>query len=247
MGSDRPYTGPERRIHVVYVTKHTEYHVRDGVCISVQEKGDPQPAASRRALNMRVAGYFGPGSLSTHPGPPETGFSIHFANDAAFVVTSPVLAVKRPPKEVVETYPSRVILVVDDDSGVRDLIEGALKLRGYAVRTAADGIEALEVYRSHLSQIGLVVLDYLMPRMGGCDAFVALKQVNPKVRVLFMSGYADGLVGPDAADSSYAGFLKKPFGLSALVENVERALEKGSIYGYRLAGQTTHRACGACH
>lgn len=106
MAKPNAYQGPERRIHKVYVTRHTEYHVRRGVCIAVRDRKQGSPfVTTHHALKMRLEGHIKPGTMLPEPGPPPLGFRIYFADRNDDVVTSPVVAVLRPPKTVVAQYP----------------------------------------------------------------------------------------------------------------------------------------------
>ena len=228
------YKGPERRIHHIFVTRHTEYHIREGICVAVKQNENQESAVSRQALNMRMLGYYGPGTLCAHPGPPDLGFSLHFSIQSKFVVTSPVVAVKRPPKEIADSYPPRTILVVDDDQGVRDLIENMLVAKGYSVRCAKDGIEAIALYKENMATTGLVILDILMPRMGGRQTFAVMKELNPNVRILFISGYCHDSLSLEMADKSVFGYIRKPFSLSELISSVEAGVGRGTGMAYNI-------------
>jgi hypothetical protein len=100
------YEGPERRIHFVYVTRNTEYHVRRGVCVAVKQRTAPSFVGEHGALSMRLDGHIKVGTLLPLPGPPKLGTRMYFANEEGDIITSPVVAIIRPPKKVVETYPS---------------------------------------------------------------------------------------------------------------------------------------------
>src|SRR4051812_15644145 len=78
------------------------------------------------------------------------------------------------------------VLVVDDDPWVGMMLEAVLQGQGCQVRLASGGQEALEVYRRHREAIDLVLLDVVMPGMGGCQTLAALRDINPGVRCCFM-------------------------------------------------------------
>ena len=104
---DRPkYTGPERRIHRVYVTRNTEYHVREGVCVAVKPRHASDWNTEHEAVAMTVEGHVKVGALLPMPGPPKIGYRIYFAEDNNDVLTSPVVAIARPHKTTVAQYPS---------------------------------------------------------------------------------------------------------------------------------------------
>jgi hypothetical protein len=99
------YPGPERRVHHVYVTRNTEYHVRRGICVAVRQRAAPSFIPDHGALKMRLDGHVNLGTLLPLAGPPKLGTRIYFANEEGDILTSPVIAIVRPPKKVVATYP----------------------------------------------------------------------------------------------------------------------------------------------
>jgi hypothetical protein len=106
MENQTSYHGPERRIHKVYVTENTEYHVRRNVCVAVKARTpDADWVEENRAIQMLLAGHFKPESTLPMPGPPQVGFRMYFANGANDIITSPVVAIVRPPRDVVAQYP----------------------------------------------------------------------------------------------------------------------------------------------
>ena len=106
MNQRNPYQGPERRVHRVYVTRNTEYHVRRGVCIAVRQRKQPDWEANHGALRMRLEGHVEMGTLLPLPGPPKLGTRLYFVSEESDVLTSPIVAILRPPKKVVEDYPA---------------------------------------------------------------------------------------------------------------------------------------------
>lgn len=101
------YDGVERRRHRVYLTRNTEYHFRDDICVGVRDRrtGDwlPGHLALRRELFGSIQ-FFINGSLSPHPGQPRIGEALFFANGGRDLITSPLEKVERPPKHLVEAY-----------------------------------------------------------------------------------------------------------------------------------------------
>jgi DNA-binding NtrC family response regulator len=94
------------------------------------------------------------------------------------------------PGKADEPSPGLQLLVVDDEAGIRRIVSLALTRAGFGVRLAANGGEAVEVYREHWRTIDLVLLDVLMPGgMDGPQTLVALQEINPAVRCCFMSGH----------------------------------------------------------
>jgi two-component system OmpR family response regulator len=116
------------------------------------------------------------------------------------------------------------VLVVDDDDGMRKLLEVALTRHGFRVRVTADGREAVQLYEQHKDDIDAVVLDVRMPVCDGPKALADLQRVNPNVRAVFVTGFpgdhdVDGLLARGAA-----GVFQKPFSLLELVEFLRKLI-----------------------
>lgn len=92
----------------------------------------------------------------------------------------------RSDRHQVRTRPG--ILLADDEEAIRFLLTSVLLNRGFEVWQAANGRDAVEVYRSHRNDIDLVLLDVRMPEMDGPEALAAIQAINPEVRACFMSG-----------------------------------------------------------
>jgi hypothetical protein len=102
------YDGQERRIHRVFVTRNTEYHVRQDTCVGVRDRDSGEWLQRHFAVNLPVAGairFFESGGLSASTGLPAIGESIYFETQGRDLVTSSVMAVERPEAEVVASYP----------------------------------------------------------------------------------------------------------------------------------------------
>ncbi len=116
------------------------------------------------------------------------------------------------------------ILLVDDEEVVRNLAERMLTKAGYQVITCADGLEAVQLYRTAINSIDLVLLDMMMPKMNGRDTFAALKKFNPNVKVLIMSGFSDQDV-QEFLREGILGYIAKPFQMRAFLVKVREALD----------------------
>lgn len=98
----------ERRVHKVFVTRNTEYHVRKDVCIAVRDRRSGEWLRGHLALRQRVHGglrFTRAGGILPNLGQPGVGESIFFHAEGRDLVTSPVLAVDRPEKKIVQSYP----------------------------------------------------------------------------------------------------------------------------------------------
>lgn len=103
------------------------------------------------------------------------------------------------------------ILVVEDEPGVLQMLDVALRHYGFAVRLAASGQEAVELYRRHHPTVALALLDVQMPGLDGPGTLAALKQINPDLRFCFMSGHTGKYTDEDLLRLGAAHVLPKPF------------------------------------
>ncbi len=118
----------------------------------------------------------------------------------------------------------QTILFVDDEEMLRSLAQRALEPLGYRVLVAADGIEAVRVFRENIEDIDLVVLDLSMPRKGGEDAFKEMYALNGRIPVLLCCGYDEASAQEKTRGSRFAGYLAKPFGVATLIDVVRETL-----------------------
>jgi CheY-like chemotaxis protein len=117
------------------------------------------------------------------------------------------------------------ILLAEDHEGLRELVRESLQSLGYNVLAACDGEEAVEVFRRHLGQVDLLVLDVVMPRLRGPDAYKRMRSLNAGVPVLFCTGY-----NPDSAQvETLSGHpvLQKPYPARELARAVRQLLDQG--------------------
>ncbi len=135
------------------------------------------------------------------------------------------LSPEKPVREKV--FPgSETILLVDDEEMIRDVGRDMLEALGFTVLTAAGGEQAVELYRSMGGTINLVILDMIMPRMSGGEAFDRLKECDPKIKVLLCSGYSLDSQASDILNRGCSGFIQKPFSLEALSHKLREVLEQ---------------------
>ena len=117
------------------------------------------------------------------------------------------------------------VLVVDDESGVRDLARAILENSGFTVLTACDGGDAIRIFRRHAGEVVAIVLDLTMPAMTGEEAATELQRIRAGVPIILSSGYSEQEVAGRFAGKGLAGFLQKPYEPAALTEALLRALE----------------------
>jgi len=117
------------------------------------------------------------------------------------------------------------VLVVDDEQTTRDAEAAMLRALGCTVATAEDGRSALYKLREASSSVDLVLLDMTMPGMTGAETFMAMKEINPDVQVLAMSGYSLDGAAQVMLDAGARGFLQKPFTIAELGAKVGEILK----------------------
>jgi PAS domain S-box-containing protein len=119
---------------------------------------------------------------------------------------------------------ARTILVVDDEDIVRRTTRAVLERKGYRVLLAENGQQAVEMFREHAPEISLVLLDLTMPVMGGEEAVRYLHAIRHDVPILVSSGYNESEVVRRFAGSRVAGFARKPYTASALLDRIKAIL-----------------------
>jgi CheY-like chemotaxis protein len=104
---------------------------------------------------------------------------------------------------------------------VRDVLES----NGYRVLSAENGAEALNVYKERNGDIDLVLLDMVMPRMGGHETFLRLRTHNPGVKALLCTGYSEDGKAREILNSGVMGFIQKPYQGNTLLSKVRTVLD----------------------
>ncbi len=118
------------------------------------------------------------------------------------------------------------ILLVDDEDRVMDVGTRLIERLGYAVLEARGGREAVEIYKDNKDKIDLVILDLVMPRMGGEEAYDRMKDINPNVKVLLASGYSVDSRAKEILKCGCDAFIQKPFDVQELSQKTRDVLDK---------------------
>lgn len=121
---------------------------------------------------------------------------------------------------------TETILLVEDSAWLLTVGRKMLEELGYTVRSASNGEEALQIYRAHQDEVALVLTDLVMPKIGGQELYEMLRQINPTVRALLMSGYGLEETVADLRAKGAKGFVQKPFDLNDLSDAVRQALDR---------------------
>ncbi|MBW1803773.1 MAG: response regulator, partial [Deltaproteobacteria bacterium] len=112
----------------------------------------------------------------------------------------------------------------DDEEIIIEVGREILEKMGYLVMTARSGQEAVEVYGKVKDQIDMIILDLIMPGMGGGDTYDRLKALNPQVKVLLSSGYTVDGQATEILNRGCNGFIQKPFDIRELSQKIETIL-----------------------
>jgi CheY-like chemotaxis protein len=118
------------------------------------------------------------------------------------------------------------VLLVDDEEVILEVGKELLEGMGYQVLTAKDGKEAIEVYKKNLDEIDIVLLDMVMPNMGGGDAYDRMKEINPDIKALLSSGFSIDGEASEILERGCNGFIQKPFTMKGLSGKIMEILEK---------------------
>jgi PAS domain S-box-containing protein len=149
-----------------------------------------------------------------------TSFSI------TFPVRSETVDIEEGEEPVMAEGVGGHILIVDDEDIVRDTTAESLRYLGYKVTTCRDGSEAVEFYQNNWQSIDLIILDMVMPKMGGHQAFLVMQQINPDIKAIIASGYSLEEKAQEILDAGAHSFLEKPFRRSELSLAIATALKE---------------------
>lgn len=138
---------------------------------------------------------------------------------------SPALPVSEP---ATTRATKGLVLVVDDEPIVRTATARLIEQRGLSVVTASDGDHALDIYKARRSEIVLVLLDMVMPRMPGPEAYRALRALGT-TPVLLVSGYAAETAAQELLEAGANGFLEKPYTAEQLGKEIDRILGRTEV------------------
>jgi len=121
---------------------------------------------------------------------------------------------------------TETILIVDDEEYIRDLARRILNRAGYRVITAEDGPQALEMFGKERNNISLVILDLIMPKIGGRQLLEQLLQVAPDIKALIATGYSDATNRDELLHAGAKEFVGKPFEMAQLLKAVRGVLDQ---------------------
>jgi DNA-binding NtrC family response regulator len=118
------------------------------------------------------------------------------------------------------------VLIVEDEENLRELLRIVLEEKGFKVLQAADGLEAVEIFTAHKDEIGVVLSDIGLPYLGGWDAFLKMREINPEVKGILASGFFNPDVRAEIIKSGAMDFITKPYNSAQIITAVREALHK---------------------
>ena len=116
--------------------------------------------------------------------------------------------------------PARTIMLVEDEEMLRGLGVLMLEGDGYRVLSAKDGVEAIEIFSEHADEIGLVLCDLGLPRLGGRDVFLKMKEIKPDVRAIVASGYLEPNLRSEMLKAGVLDTIQKPYDFRDMLEKI---------------------------
>jgi CheY-like chemotaxis protein len=122
---------------------------------------------------------------------------------------------------------NETILLVDDEEMITNIGKEMLEKLGYRVLTAVNGEEALRIFSENSGQIEMVILDMVMPVMGGGETFDRIREMDPQAKVLLSSGYSIDGQATEILKRGCNGFIQKPFDLKDLSLKLREIMDRG--------------------
>jgi two-component system cell cycle sensor histidine kinase/response regulator CckA len=120
---------------------------------------------------------------------------------------------------------TETLLVVEDEEMMLDLLKSILGGKGYQVMTARDGEEAVKLYARHRNQIDLVLMDMGLPKLSGAEALQKLQGINPKVKVIFASGYINPHIKSEVLKAGVKHFVQKPYVPQEVLLHIRKVID----------------------
>ena len=121
---------------------------------------------------------------------------------------------------------TETVLLVDDEDMIIEVGREIIETLGYEVLIAKGGKEAIEIYQKNHGKIYMVLLDMIMPDMGGGETYDKLKEVNPDIKVLLASGYSINGQATEILEQGCNGFIQKPFNITDLSKRIREILDQ---------------------
>ena len=124
---------------------------------------------------------------------------------------------------------SETILIVDDQETIWDFLIEALQMLGYSVLLAENGMDAVEIYEANPGAVDLVLMDMIMPKLGGSQAFVKIREIDPQAKILLSSGFVNEEDIQHLLKQGACGFLSKPHRLPVVIKAIRDVLDGKNV------------------
>jgi len=118
------------------------------------------------------------------------------------------------------------VIVVEDNEAVRKMAVSVLERQGYRVLSAVDGKSCIDLLKTHVGPVDLLLTDVVMPDMNGRELFVAIKPQFPHIKVIYASGYTDNVIAHHGVLDDGIDFIQKPFSVNHLISRIREVLER---------------------
>ena len=149
----------------------------------------------------------------------------HGSTFSIFLPFSEKVAMAEKKKSTEMSKGEGIVLLVDDEEMIINVGIPMLKRIGYQTLMAKSGTEALKIYQQNKDKIILVILDMVMPEMGGGETYDRLKVINPEIKVLLSTGYSMDGQATDILKRGCNGFIQKPFNMEELSQKIRSVLD----------------------
>jgi two-component system CheB/CheR fusion protein len=212
------------------------------ICVSIRDQGVGIDEATRTrvfepffttkgrtgGVGMGLAVVYG--VVSSHKGHIE--FDSRAGEGTEFRIYLPVFTGLPPESEVERSEESvmpkgtETILFVEDEEMLLNAVRDILEEDGYRVLTASDGKSAIEMYRAHAGEIAIVVSDLELPEMSGWDAFRKMRELDPAIGAILVSGYLESSLRERMIEEGARAFLRKPYTARGILKTIRQVLDQ---------------------
>jgi two-component system cell cycle sensor histidine kinase/response regulator CckA len=121
---------------------------------------------------------------------------------------------------------TETVLVVEDESSVREVMQITLRKFGYTVYEATDGENAIHMFTEHKNEIQLAIIDMIMPKKSGAEVFKSIKKIKPDIKAVFISGYTADRFGSGSVPKEGPELIQKPFSPDSFMKKVREILDR---------------------
>ena len=144
-----------------------------------------------------------------------------------FPITERAPEIGQRVRKSIEEIPggTETILVIEDEEMLKDLVKVSLVSKGYTVLTAEDGMQGVELYRSHQKEIAVVLSDVGLPLLSGPDVFRKIREINPEAKVILASGFFDPETKSEMFKAGLKNFIQKPYMPDEVLQKIREVID----------------------